>query len=132
MNQPHPAPSPAPASGLAPNLAAALSYVLSPLTGILFLLFEKQNPFVRFHAAQSTVFGVAWIVLWVALTILSTVLSAVPILGWLVGAVLMLAVLLGGFVLWVMLIWRAYNGAEWEIPVVGAQARKLLARPAVS
>lgn len=132
MDQPQPT-SPAPsASGLAPNLAGALSYVLAPLTGIIFLLLEKQNRFVRFHAAQSTVFGIAWIVVWVALTFLSTILSVIPILGWLISVLLMLGLGLGGFVLWLVLMWRAFNGAEWELPVVGQQARKLLASSAAS
>ncbi len=40
-------------TGLAPNVAAALSYILGPITGVLFLVLEKENRFVRFHAAQS-------------------------------------------------------------------------------
>ena len=132
MNQPQPTPLASSGTGLAPNLAGALSYVFPPLSGILFLVLEKQSPFVRFHGAQSTIFGVAWVVLWVGLTILSTVLSVVPILGWLVSALIMLACGLGGFILWLVLMWRAYNGSEWELPVIGPQARRLLASPSVS
>ena len=41
-------------TGLDPNLAAALAYLLGFLTGILFLVIEKDSKFVRFHALQST------------------------------------------------------------------------------
>ena len=38
-----------------PKLMGALAYLLGPITGILFLLMEKGNKFVRFHAMQSTI-----------------------------------------------------------------------------
>ncbi len=128
MSAPPPVPPPVPATGtgLTPNLAGALAYLLAPFTGILFYVLEKQNQFVRFHAMQSIILGVAWIVLWIALQILSTVLMAIPIIGWLVGLVLWLGIGLGGFVLWILLMWKAYQGLEWELPVVGPMARKQL------
>lgn len=119
-------------TGLAPNVAGALAYFLGPLTGILFLVVEKQNQFVRFHAAQSIVLGIAWVIFWVAMMVLSTILAVVPIIGFLISMVLYLVVGLGAFVLWLALMFRAYSGAEWELPVVGPQARKLIAgQPAV-
>ena len=125
MSSPVPSPSNTPAQrgGLTPNLAAALSYLLMPLTGIVFLVVEKTNAFVRFHAMQSTVLGVAWIVFWIGLTILT---SLVPVLGWIVGFVISIVLWLGGFILWLLLMWNAYQGKEWELPVVGPFARKQL------
>ncbi|HEX5437867.1 MAG TPA: DUF4870 domain-containing protein [Gemmatimonadaceae bacterium] len=116
-------------SGLAPNLAGALAYLFAPLGGILFLVVEKKNAFVRFHAAQSVVFGVAFIIAWVALAILGMILAAVPIIGWLIGVLLTFALWVVGFVLWLMLSYRAYQGKEWELPVIGVQARKLIGPP---
>jgi uncharacterized membrane protein len=125
MSSPVPSPSntPAQSGGLTPNLAAALSYLLMPLTGIVFLVVEKTNAFVRFHAMQSTVLGVAWIVFWIGLTILT---SLVPVLGWIVGFLISIVLWLGGFILWLLLMWNAYQGKEWELPVVGPFARKQL------
>ena len=117
-------------TGLAPNVAGALSYFLGPVTGILFLVLEKQNAFVRFHAAQSIGVGIAWVVLWIAFTILSTILSVVPIIGWLIATLLWLVIGLGGLVLWLALMFRAFQGVEWELPYIGAQSRKLLQQPA--
>ena len=114
-------------SGLAPNLAGALAYVLAPLTGIIFLLVEKQDGYVRFHAAQSILFGVGSIILWVANSILGVILSAIPLLGWIVSLLITMVLGLGLFVLWIYLMVQAYQGREWELPVVGGQSRRLVA-----
>ena len=58
MTAPHPTATTS-STGLQPNVAGALSYLLGIITGVLFLVIEKENRFVRFHAAQSiTAFGV--------------------------------------------------------------------------
>ena len=51
-----------------------------------------------------------------------------PIIGWLIGLALTLVVGLGSFVLWLLLMFRAYQGSEWEVPGVGGQARRLAGR----
>ena len=110
------------ATGLSQNMAGALAYLLGPITGILFLVVEKENRFVRFHAMQSTVLSIAWIIVSYALSFF----SSVPLLGWLIGIVTSLVLGLGGFILWLLLMWKAFQGEEWELPVVGAFARKQL------
>ena len=72
------------ASGLAQNVAGALAYLLGPITGIIFLVVEKENRFVRFHAMQSTVLSIAWIIVSVCLSFF----TAVPVLGWIVGRII--------------------------------------------
>lgn len=119
--------SSADSSGLTPNVAGALSYVLGLFTGIFFLVTEKQNQFVRFHAAQSIVVSAGIFILWIALSVIDVVLAVVPVIGWAIGLLLSLALGIGGFVLWLMLMYRAYQGREWEVPIAGAQARKLSA-----
>jgi uncharacterized membrane protein len=117
-----PAPTPnAGSTGLAPNVAGALAYLLGPITGVLFLVIEKNSPFVRFHALQSIVFGVIWMVFWIVLSVISGV---VPVLGWIVGFLISIVAGLGGLVLWLLLMWKAYQGQEWELPVAGPIARK--------
>ena len=95
----------------------ALAYLLGPITGILFLLMEKGNKFVRFHAMQSTIlFG--------GLFVVNIVLGFIPILGWLVS----LALSIIAFVLWLVLMWRAYNGEEYEVPYIGKIAREQMGK----
>ena len=52
-------------TGLEANLAAALSYLVGFVTGIIFLLVEKDNKFVRFHAMQSILLSAGFTVLWI-------------------------------------------------------------------
>lgn len=92
------------------NLNAAATYVLGWITGLLFLLIEKKDDFVRFNAAQSViVFGAL------------TVLSMVPVVGWVVSPFLFL----GGVVLWVFLMVKAYQGEKVMLPLVGTYAEQL-------
>lgn len=125
MSSPVPSPSntPSTSGGLTPNLAGALSYLLGPVTGIIFLVLERSNNFVRFHAMQSTVLGVAWIIFSIALSVLSGI---VPVIGWIFGLLISVVLGIGGFILWLLLMWNAYQGKEWELPVVGPFARKQL------
>ena len=115
-------------TGLAPNIAGALAYALGIITGVLFLVLEKRNGFVRFHAAQSVVITAAWIVLSIGLFIVETVLTFIPVLGWIVAAagfLLGIAMFFVGFALWLLLMYRAYQGREWELPMIGGYARRL-------
>lgn len=112
-------------TGLDANVAGALSYILGVLTGILFLVIDGHRPFVRFHAMQAITVTVGMIVLSIVLMIVSAVLAVVPILGWLLGLLLSLGLSAGGLILWLYLMYRAWQGDEWEVPVVGKWARQL-------
>jgi uncharacterized membrane protein len=48
------------------------------------------------------------------------------VLGWIVGFIVSIVLGLGGFILWLLLMWNAYQGKEWELPVIGPFARKQL------
>ncbi|MDQ6635034.1 MAG: DUF4870 domain-containing protein [Gemmatimonadota bacterium] len=114
-------------TGLAPNVAGALAYVLGPITGIIFLLLEKENRFVRFHAMQSITVGLILIAVSVVLSILAGVLAIVPIIGWIIGILLSLGVACLSFFLWIYLMWTAFQGREWSAPIAGPLARKYAA-----
>ena len=95
--------------GLDPNVAGLLCYLVGWITGIIFLILEKENKFVRFHAMQSIVtFG--------AITIVNVFLFWVPILGWLLGVL--------AFILWVVLMVKAYQGQMYKLPIAGDFAEK--------
>lgn len=97
------------ASGLEPNVAAALSYALGWLTGLAFYFTEPANTFVRFHAMQSIIaFG--------ALTALSVLLQVIPLLGILVVIFLLVPI---SAVLWLLLMFKAYNGERFKLPIAG-------------
>lgn len=106
-------------SGLAPNIASLLCYVCMPITSIIFLLLEKENKEVQFHAWQGTTFGVGYILVIVALQILAAIIGAiVSFLGMIIG-LLIPVVGLAAFVLWIICMVKAYQGERWKIPYVG-------------
>ena len=117
-------------TGLDPKLAGLLCYILSPLTGIVFFLIEKANPVVRFHAAQSIVFGIGAVLLWVAIAVLSFLFYQI---AWSRGSRVMLIQTLVGiglFIVWVVLLIKGYSGERWRLPVVGDMAERLAASEA--
>jgi uncharacterized membrane protein len=119
--------SPAAASGLTANTAAALAYLAGIITGILFLVIDpyKRDGFVRFHAFQSIFFNIAWIVLWMAWMIVGLVLGAVTKgLFFILQVPIDLVLMVGGFALWVFLMYSAYQGKMPRLPVIGALAAK--------
>ena len=114
-------------SGLPENVAGALSYLLGPITGVAFFIIDRERPFVRFHAVQSIGLTVVWVVLSIVVMILSFILGFIPIVGWLVSILLSLGLGLGGLVLWVWLMFQAYQGKTWEVPGLGPHVRRLAA-----
>jgi uncharacterized membrane protein len=99
-------------TGFDANVAAALSYLVGFVTGIIFLLVEKDNKFVRFHAMQSTL-------LFVGIVLLDVVLNMIPFLGFLV---VVFVVIPASALLWLLLMFKAYQGEEFKLPLVGQMA----------
>jgi uncharacterized membrane protein len=113
---------------LTDNVAAALCYLLGLVSGILFLLLApySQNRTIRFHALQSIFLNVAWIAVFIALSIISMMLLPIPFVGAILSMILHLGANLGFFVLWLMLMYKAYNNERWVLPVIGPLAEKQL------
>jgi|SRR5258708_4897393 uncharacterized membrane protein len=99
-------------TGLDANLAAAVSYLVGFVTGIIFLLVEKENKFVRFHAMQSTL-------VFLGIVAVDILLQMIPILGALVVVFVVFPV---SAVLWLLLMYKAYQGEEFKLPLVGQMA----------
>ena len=107
-------------TGLDANLTAALAYLLGFLTGILFLVIEKDSRFVRFHALQSTML---FLVIFVA-TILTNILWAIPLVGWLISILLNILLVSVTLILWLFLMFKAYKGEKFKLPVLGDLAEE--------
>jgi uncharacterized membrane protein len=102
-------------TGLEPNVAGLLCYLGGWITGIVFLVIEQKNKFVRFHALQSIVtFG--------TLTIASAMLTWIPLVGGFFGAVIGIL----AFILWILLMVKAYQGERYKVPVAGDVAEGIL------
>ena len=90
------------------NIMAALAYFLGFVSGIIIYLIEKDKPdksrFVMFHAVQAIILGVVWFIF-----------SFVPIIGQLFV-----------FITWVLMVYKAYTGEEYHLPVIGDYAEKYI------
>ena len=100
-------------TGLDENTAGLLCYVLGWVSGIVFVILERESRFVKFHAVQSIiVFG--------AISVISALLGWIPILG------LILRIILGilALVLWIVLMVKASQGERYKIKWAGDYAEK--------
>jgi uncharacterized membrane protein len=118
--------APAASSALASNAAAALSYVLGLITGIIFLVLEpyKRDRFVRFHAMQSILFCAAAIAFSIAWSIIWGILFSISGSLIFIDVPLRLVISLGLFLFWLFVMYQAYSQREYRIPIIGAIAAK--------
>jgi uncharacterized membrane protein len=110
--------------GMAENVAGFLCYLLGWVTGIIFFLIDKR-PFVRFHAAQSiVVFGGLHIIN----IVIGIVFGAGMMMAGRFGAFGMGAALYGlislvAFILWILLMVKAYQHEKFEVPIAADIAK---------
>ena len=119
------------ALGLDGNLAAALGYPIG-IIAIICLIMEKENRFVKFHALQSILLHVAFIVVAIVVWILGFILliagaaasaatnsgAAGGLVGMLFGLIWLVVVLayLGGLIFAAV---KSYQGTEFKLPIIG-------------
>lgn len=109
------------------NVAGALAYIVGFITGIVFLVIEpyKNDRFVRFHAFQSifySAFAIALSILW---GVLSAALFAVSFgTFWHMIFLIWVVIRLGLFLVWLFLMYKAYNNERFMLPVLGELAAK--------
>ena len=120
-------------TSLKPNVAGLLCYVGIWVTGIVFLIIEKKNTLVRFHAMQSLVtFGILHIIVNIANAVrhwLAWLDGGWGVYPHLIGSTVVYGVFLAiGIILWIVLIYRTYHGQLVNVTLSGDLALKLLTR----
>lgn len=101
-------------TGLDPHVAAALAYAGFWFTALAFVFLEERNRFVRFHAYQS-------IIVSIGMTIAFLVFLSIPFLGWIVA---FLVIIPAWIVLWLVLMYKAYQGEHFKVPFAGDMAEQ--------
>jgi uncharacterized membrane protein len=115
-------------TGLDAHVAASLAYLAGPLSGILVLLAERTNTYVRFHAWQS-ILGLGGLGLIVAgllaLAFLSVLVSATAF-----RVLLMVSWAAWGLwvVCWGLCLVKAFTRRRWKLPIAGSYAERLSGR----
>lgn len=117
-------------TGLDPPLAAALAYLAGPFSGIVILLAERTNPFVRFHAWQSIIglggVGAAAVGLLVS-AFAALLLFSPTLFTWLYRLAAVTAVV--WLIVWAICLVRAFSGSAFKLPLAGDTAmRKVTGR----
>lgn len=104
-------------TGLDENVEAVLCYVGFWITGLIFLLIERENRFVQFHALQS-------ILTFLPLSIGIYLIAWIPYVGWILADI-------GGFFslfLTLVLVIMAWRGAKFRLPFSGKLAYEKIYR----
>jgi len=77
-----------------------------PIVGLILMLVEKEDEFVRYMGAQFTLVGALQLLSWV------------PIIGWLMAPLTFVLIIVG--------MVKSYRGERFDIPVISGLALKLL------
>src|SRR2546423_6292147 len=120
------------------NVGAMLCYILhfvcclGTVLAIIFLVTEKENRFVKFHAVQSLFLLALEIVASIVIQILGMILGLalnIANVGWIAG---LLTWVLGCFFLLIYLVLlivggiKAYGGQWYKLPIIGGFAWNIL------
>ncbi len=93
------------------NVASMICYLGVWVTGLIFFLIEKENRIVRFHALQSLITFVGVFVVYIFLWFISWIVPFFWIINTLFGLLV--------FILWVVLMIKAYQGEYFKLPIIG-------------
>ena len=116
-------------TGLTSRTASVLSYLGWWVTGAIFWAVERQDPVVRFHAAQATIAFGGLALLIVALGVLGLVMLTFAPSGFLFFAGAAVVVWVATVVLWLVALWQAGQGKRWRIPLAADLAESWARRP---
>ena len=115
-------------TGVDPRLSALLCYAAWWISGLIFLIIEREHRTVRFHAAQSLVLFGGLSVIIVILSLGSLAMLMVSGGAFQAARLLVYLVWLAAVVIWLVLMYRTYNGETWRVPLAGDLAAKIAAR----
>ena len=122
--------------GLESNVGAMLCYILNfvcclgLVLSIIFVITEKENRFVKFHAVQSLFLAALQIAVGLVIGILGLILSLalnafdLAWLAWILILGLRFILLLIFLALWIMGGIKAYGGQWYKLPIIGEFAWK--------
>lgn len=88
------------------GIASLLTYFIPFFGGLLFLLLEKENRLVRFHAVQS-------ILLWIFFVVVTALFFWIPFLPYIFI-----------LVVWIFIMYQALMERMYELPIIGKISRR--------
>lgn len=134
--------------GMEAHVAAGLSYLsmffLGPIIPLVFFFIEKQNRFIKFHAAQGILLNISAFLLFIVLGIVNTIVgvsvaaagdnstaagAGLAVFGLLSCVYGLVALALIGLVIWGAV--AGFTGKYTKLPLIGGIAEKWAGGPAV-
>ena len=109
------------ALGMDAKIASALGYPIG-LIAIIMIIIEKENRFARFHALQSLLLHVAWVVIFIVVGIVFAVMTAISSTLGLLGIAVYPLLMLAYFGALIFCAYKAYQGEMFKLPVIGDMA----------
>ncbi|MEO7673882.1 MAG: DUF4870 domain-containing protein [Pyrinomonadaceae bacterium] len=110
------------ALGLDANIAGLIGWIIG-IVAVVLVFIEKDNKFVRFHAIQSVIYHLGFVVVYIAFSIIVLILSQISsVLGFL--GILFIPIWLiwmGGMIFGAI---KAYQGSMFKFPIIGNMAEK--------
>jgi uncharacterized membrane protein len=135
MQNPPPVQSGKSSTGLDENVASLIAYIAGWVSGLIFFLIEKNSRLVRFHAMQSILLNVLYIVVAIVFGIIISILvlvlgmisNSLATIASLLSGLLWLVLIVGIVVVWVLCLVKAYQGVMYKLPIIGDYAEKFSA-----
>lgn len=88
-----------------------ISIFISIIVPLIFILTQKEKPFVYAHSVQALTFHLALLILGTILTIVTCGIGAI--------------VFIAGLIVPIVGAIKANSGESWDVPLTGGMARKL-------
>ena len=111
-------------TGLDANVAGLLAYLFSWVSGLIFLVVEKESRFVRFHAMQSVLLGAAALLCFFALSVITSMMAVVSLTLAAIFSVLGSLIGLAFFAITIVCMIKAYQGQQFKLPIIGDMASR--------
>ena len=114
------------AADLPENAASLLCYVLWALSGVIFLVLQPYNrsKLVRFHAWQSILTSIVLFGAWFVVLAIAGILRIMPWIGAPIASALVSVFGLSMMGLWLLMMFKAYQGGSLDLPFISRFAQK--------
>lgn len=104
------------------NNKALIAYILGWFTGVIILIISGQDKYTKFHAWQSILFSISagiigWIISGISVLLSWFTFGIVLIIPFAYWALI--------FIIWIMLMIKAYKGEKYKLILIGNLAERL-------
>jgi len=108
-------------TGMEPKIAILIAYLFGWIGGLIILLIEKENKFVKWNALQALILGIIEVA---CILVISVILGLIPFIGWFFFSRLGYVAAAVCWVLAIVAIVKGFQGKTFRIPGVSSLTDK--------